>query len=91
MCLDDTLQAHGLRSSVRNCQHINSKGIFQSGLLIEHIGQILYVRTFLQVNDDTDSFFGRLIGISTMSVVFLVSTRLQTSFKNFPIPAPIMV
>ena len=62
MCLDDTFQAHGLRSSVRNCQHINSKGIFQSGLLIEHIGQILYVRTFLQVNDDTDSFFGRLIG-----------------------------
>ena len=55
---NDLLQSQGLRSSVCNCQHIDTEGILQSGLLIEHVGKILHICVALQFQNDTDSFFG---------------------------------
>ena len=60
--LDHLLQTQSLRSAIRNCQHIHAKSIFQLCLLIEHICKILYICVTLQVKNNTDSLFGRLVG-----------------------------
>ena len=52
---NDLLQSQGLRSSVCNCQHIDTESILQSGLLVEHIGKVLHVCVALQFQNDTDS------------------------------------
>ena len=62
MVLDNLLKPHRLRPPVCNRQHINAKGVFQAGLLIEHVGQILHIRAPLQFDDDADALFGRLVG-----------------------------
>ena len=62
MMLDHLLQAEGFRSSVCNCQHIYAKGILQPGLFIKHIGKIFYIRILFQLQDNTDSLLGGLVG-----------------------------
>ena len=57
MMLDHLLQTESFRSSVCNCQHIDAKGILQSGFFIKHIGKIFYVCVFFQLQDDSDSLF----------------------------------
>ena len=59
---DDLLQSQCFRSSVCNCQHVDTEGILQSGLLIEHVGKVLHVCIALQFQNDTDSLFGGLVG-----------------------------
>ena len=58
----DPGQPQSLRSSIRHCQHIYTKGIFQTGLLVEHIGQLLGICTLFQFQHNTDTFLGRLVG-----------------------------
>ena len=60
--LDHLLQTQSLRSAIRNCQHIHAKSIFQLCLLIEHICKVLYICVTLQVKNNADSLFGRLVG-----------------------------
>ena len=60
--LDDLLQAHGLRASVRHCQHIYPKGVLQPGLLVEHVDEIFRVRALFELNNDPDPFLGGLVG-----------------------------
>ena len=62
MVSNDLLQSQCFRSSVCNCQHVDTEGILQSGLLIEHVGKVLHVCIALQFQNDTDSLLGRLVG-----------------------------
>ena len=62
MVSNDLLQSQCFRSSVCNCQHVNTEGILQSGLLIEHVGKVLHVCVALQFQNDTDPLFGGLVG-----------------------------
>ena len=62
MIFNDLLQSQRLRAPVRHGQHIDAEGVFQAGLLVEHIFQILHIRPALQLQNDADPLFGRLIG-----------------------------
>ena len=61
MVFDDLTEPHRLRSSIGNCKHVHPKRIFQTRLLIEHVFQVFNIRIFFQFENNTDSFFGRLI------------------------------
>ena len=61
MILDDLFQTECFRTSVCNCQHINTESIFQTSLLVQHIGQVFHIGIFFQFKHDTDAFFGRLV------------------------------
>ena len=56
--LNDLLKPQCLRSSVCHCQHIDAKSIFQTGLLVQHVLEVLYIGSPLQLQHDPDSFFG---------------------------------
>ncbi|GFI50255.1 hypothetical protein IMSAGC020_01461 [Lachnospiraceae bacterium] len=59
--LDDLLKPHGFRPAACNRKHIHPKGILKPCLLIEHIRQILDIRSTLQLDDDTDPLLGGLV------------------------------
>ena len=59
--LNDLLKAHYLRSAIGDGQHIDTKGIFQSCLFIEHIDKVLNICILTKLNDNTDSLLGGLI------------------------------
>ena len=59
---NDLFQSQCLRSSVCNCQHIDTEGILQSGFLVEHVGKVLNICVTLQFQNDTDPFFRGLVG-----------------------------
>ena len=56
--LDDLLKPQCLRSSVCHRQHIDAKSIFQTGLLVQHVLEVLHIGSPLQLQHDPDSFFG---------------------------------
>ena len=56
MVFDNFLKPHSLRTSICNSQHIYPESIFQSCLFIEHIGQILNICPFFQLNNNAYSF-----------------------------------
>ena len=62
MVLNDLLESQRLRTPVRHGQHIDAERVFQTGLFVEHVLQVLHIRPALQFQDDPDSFFGGLIG-----------------------------
>ena len=59
--IEDLLKTQRLRTAVRHRQHIDSKGVFQTGLLIEHIDNLLGIGSFFQFQHDPDTLFGRLV------------------------------
>ena len=62
MILNNLLQTQDFRSSVCNRKHINAESIFQTGLLVKHVDEVLHIRIFLHFDHDADSFLGGLIG-----------------------------
>ena len=62
MMLNDLFQAQCFRSSICYSEHIHTESIFQTGLFIEHIFQIFHICAFFQLQNDPDTFFGRLVG-----------------------------
>ena len=62
MMADERDNAHCLRSAVCNGKHIHAKGIFQSCLFVEQIAEIFGIGSLFQINDDTNAFFGGLVG-----------------------------
>ena len=62
MMFDHLFQTESFRSAVCNCQHIYTEGIFQFGLLIEHVCKVLYICITFQIQNNPDSLFGRLVG-----------------------------
>ena len=85
-------QSQRLRPSVCHRKHIHTESILQSGLLIQHIGKILRIRIFLQLQNDTGYLPWRTgWRYPRYPWCFLVSTSAATSFKNLPIFAPIIV
>ena len=55
---DDLLQSQCFRSSVCNCQHVDTEGILKPGLLVEHVGKVLHICVTLQFQNNTDSLLG---------------------------------
>ncbi len=47
---------------VRHRQHIDAERILQLRLLVKHVRQLVHIGILFQVNDDTDSLFGGLVG-----------------------------
>ena len=62
MMFDDTFESQYFRSAIGYREHIDTKGILQSGLFIKHVNQIVHICITLHFNYNTDSFLGRLIG-----------------------------
>ncbi len=69
-------QPHGLRSAICYGQHIDAKGIFQTGFFIKQVFKIFHIRVFAQFYYNADPFFGRLIGnIHNIHRLFRLSQR----------------
>ena len=62
MILDDLFQVQRFRPSVCHGKHIDAERILQSCLLVKHVGEVFHIRVALQLQDDTDSFLGGLVG-----------------------------
>ena len=58
MMADDRHDAHRLRSAIRYRKHIDTKGVFQLGFLVQQILQSLDICSLFQLQNNTDSFFG---------------------------------
>ena len=85
MCLNDLLKSECFRSSVCNCKHIHAECVFKARLFIKHIfSDFLHLRLFFNSNTIRIPSLEDWFEISVISVVFFVSTRPATSFKNLP-------
>ena len=62
MGLQNRPKPQRLRPPVRDGQHIHAEGIFQTGLLIKHVDEVVHVRIPLQLDDDADALLGGLVG-----------------------------
>ena len=60
--LQDRLKSHDLRLAVTDSQHIDAKGILQTGFLVKQVGEVLHIRILFQLNDNTNALLGGLVG-----------------------------
>ena len=62
MMTDNRHYSHRLRSAIHYCKHIDTEGILQLGFLVQQIFQSLDICSLFQLQNNTDSLFGRLVG-----------------------------
>ena len=59
--LQNLLQGEGFRTAVLDGEHVDAERIFQLGFLVQKSLEVLHIGVLLQLNDNPDSFLGRLI------------------------------
>ena len=62
MMAENRHKSHGFRTSLCHCQHVDAKGIFQPCFFIEHVAEIFHIRSLFQLQYNTDTLFGGLVG-----------------------------
>ena len=61
-CLQNRSEPQCFRPAFADSQHVDAKGVLQSGLFIQQIHKILRVRIPAQFYDNTDALLGGLVG-----------------------------
>ena len=59
---DHRHKSHRLRLAICHREHIHTERVLELGLFIQQVADILRIRPLAQLDHDTDTLFGGLIG-----------------------------